>query len=274
MPPGEAWVPSVRKLVVRSDDERAELLGTVYLDLIQHPRKPASTEYCAAVRLTPPDYSAAGAAKVASVAVVCSALYPHRNMPAFFSYADLRGFLHEFGHALRVLKFSPRPAAEFLRLRPSRCRLVDEELHARLFERFAEDYDVVRRFAVHHESGDGLSRAQFDEWVRSFHYFGSLSQQLQLVRTLADLRFHGVVQRPENIGSTYLAAYHSSVLPHVAGVHPYLRDSSFVLQGGSLYAGVLAESRADELWSKHMRSRGGVSRAAVVSLFDDAAKQI
>ena len=274
MSPGEAWIPSVRKLVVRTcDDAKEELRGTIYLDLIQHPRKAASTEYCAAVRLTPPDYEGSGGAKVASVAVVCSALYPHRNMPAFFSYADLRGFLHEFGHALRVLQFTPRPAGEFLRLRPSNCRLVDEELHARLFERFAEDYEIVRRFAVHHETGESPSRAQFDEWLRSFHYFGSLSQQLQLVRTLTDLRFHGRTGSARtNLSDTYLAAYHSSALPHVAGVHPYLRDSSFVLQGGSLYAGILAETRADELWSKHVRGRGGVSRGTVGSLYEAAAK--
>jgi len=119
-------------------------------------------------------------------ALVCNFPDPRAGHgPVLLEHDEVITFLHELGHLLHQLLARDQTWSRFSGVATEWDFI---EVPSQLYEEWGWDYDVLRRLAVHHETGEPLPPALFEKmraargfgrglWVRHQLFYGALSLQ-------------------------------------------------------------------------------------------------
>lgn len=180
---GETWHPTVSKLVAR--DSTSRVIGVVYLDLYQRSGKfSGSANFPIRFRTMH--------SESAKVALVMSQPPPSKNAPSLLAFHDVVTLWHELGHTLQSLLSETR----LQHFSGTRSLQDSVETVSLLFEHFAQDYRVLRRFGRHWKTGETLPERIFaDELARS-NVFGALDLQSSIYLSALDQVLHSTQVSP------------------------------------------------------------------------------
>ena len=170
-----------------------EGLGTVYLDLYNRPDK-----FTGAAHFTVQcgcDYSGGQDASQAQLPVVALVFnFPSRSGSSAFydkspllSLSDLTTLFHEWGHALHSLL----SRTTYQHLSGTRGALDFVEVPSHLFERFATDPRMLKRWARHHSTGSPPPDGLVEQALAERGSFFATEVQAQLLYSLADQYMFG-----------------------------------------------------------------------------------
>ena len=142
--------------------EGSEKLGRIYFDM--HPRE-GKFKHAAMF----PVMSGSRGVALPEAALVCNFPDPRRSRgAALLEHDDVVTFFHEFGHLLHQIFGGNQRWVEF-----SGCATEWDfvEVPSQLYEEWAWDYQVLQRFAVHHETGETIPE-ELVERLRAARDFG------------------------------------------------------------------------------------------------------
>lgn len=174
------WHPDVEVLEVL---ENGKNVGQVYLDM--HPRE-GKFKHAAMFPLV-----RGLKGKVApQAALVCNFPNPRTSHgPALLEHDDVVTFFHEFGHLLHQLLARDQ---EWVRFSGAATEWDFIEVPSQLYEEWAWDYQVLRRFAVHHETGETISEALVERMRRAKDFGRGLWVRHQMFYAAVSLACYGV----------------------------------------------------------------------------------
>jgi thimet oligopeptidase len=175
--PTELWHPSVETFAVSLDGQE---MGHISLDM--HPRE-GKFKHAACFTLVP---GFKGRSKPHGV-LVCNFPDPNAQRgPALMQHSEVVTYFHEFGHLVHGIVSG---GIEWARLRrPSEWDFI--EAPSQFLEEWIYDYDVLRRFAKHVETGAVIPEALVKK-LRDARDFGrGTFVQRQLMLSAISLRLH------------------------------------------------------------------------------------
>lgn len=146
--PAQAWAEDVEVALI-SDAASKRLLGAIYLDL--HPRPGKYTHY-ASFDLIGGRRLAKGRYQAPICAIVGNFSVPVGDQPALWSMDEVGIFLHELGHALHEVLTT----AEHFTQAGTNVPLDFVEVPSQTLERWVRDPAVLRRLAVHYQTGEPM----------------------------------------------------------------------------------------------------------------------
>ena len=158
-PEAPSWHADVEVLDVLEGDR---CVGRVYLDM--HPRQ-GKFKHAAMFPVVP------GVAdeQIPVAALVCNFPDPSASKsPALMEHGDVVTFFHEFGHLLHHLFARDLRWVEFS---GTGTEWDFVEVPSQLFEEWAWEYEVLKEFSVHHESGERIPE-EIVERIRGAKDFG------------------------------------------------------------------------------------------------------
>jgi peptidyl-dipeptidase Dcp len=175
---------------------------------------------------------------------VCNFPRPAPGQPALIGYGDVTTLFHEFGHALHGLFADQR----YPSLSGTNVARDFVELPSQFNEHWALHPEVLRRYAVHHETGETMPEALADriQTVARFNQAYSMGELLAAAQL--DLQWHG----PAAGGAEDVDAFEKQALKAAKAdfeaVPPRYRSSYFQhVWSGSYAAGYYAYLWAEML---------------------------
>ncbi|KAL3834596.1 hypothetical protein ACJIZ3_009332 [Penstemon smallii] len=240
--PGESWHPDVLKLSLYHPDEGD--LGYLYLDLKSRKGKHPICAHFAirgGRRISETDY------QLPIIALVCNFSGPNFASVQLY-HSDVETLFHEFGHALHSLL----SRTDYQHFSGTRVALDFAETPSNLFEYYAWDYRVLRKFAKHNSTGDPIPEKLVESLVGAKKMFAATELQRQVFYTLIDQTLHTL--KPSSISNTIsivadLKREHTS-WKHVEGTHWHTRFSHLVTYGAGYYSYLYAKCFAATIWQK------------------------
>ncbi|EPS66980.1 hypothetical protein M569_07793, partial [Genlisea aurea] len=241
--PGESWHQDVVKLSLHHPEEGE--LGYLYLDLKsrkgKHPicahfaieggRKMSETSYKLPV----------------IVALVCN-FAGSNSGSTYLHHSDVETLFHEFGHALHSLL----SRTEYQHFSGTRVALDFAETPSNLFEYYAWDYRVLKKFAKHYSSGDPIPEEMVNSMQGAKTMFAATELQRQVFYALIDHELHASkpsssVHQTISIVSD-LKREHTSWKKPVAGTSWHTRFSHLTTYGAGYYSYLYAKCFAATIW--------------------------
>ncbi|KAK4489446.1 hypothetical protein RD792_005255 [Penstemon davidsonii] len=240
--PGESWHPDVLKLSLYHLDEGD--LGYLYLDLKSRKGKHPICAHFAirgGRRISETDY------QLPIIALVCNFSGPN-FASVQLHHSDVETLFHEFGHAVHSLL----SRTDYQHFSGTRVVLDFAETPSNLFEYYAWDYRVLRKFAKHNSTGDPIPEKLVESLVGAKKMFAATELQRQVFYTLIDQTLHTL--KPSSISNTIsivadLKREHTS-WKHVEGTHWHTRFSHLVTYGAGYYSYLYAKCFAATIWQK------------------------
>ncbi|OMO98080.1 Peptidase M3A/M3B [Corchorus olitorius] len=243
MAPGESWHPDVLKMCLHHPEEGD--LGYLYLDLysrkgkypgcatfaIKGGRKISDTEY-----------------QVPVMALVFNFSKSPDSSIVRLNHSELETLFHEFGHALHALL----SRTDYQHFSGTRVALDFAETPSNLFEYYAQDYRVLRKFARHYSTGEVIPENLVKSLNGARDLFAATELQRQIFFALVDQTLFGeqsAVPRKTSSIVSDLKKQHCSG-KHVEGTHMQLRFSHFITYGAGYYSYLYAKCFAATIWKK------------------------
>jgi len=173
----ELWHPSVETFAVQVDGRE---MGFISLDM--HPRE-GKFKHAACFTLVP---GFKGRAKPHGV-LVCNFPDPNAQQgPALMQHSEVVTYFHEFGHLVHGIVSGE---IEWARVRrPSEWDFI--EAPSQFLEEWIYDYDVLRRFAKHVETGAVIPEALVNKLREARDFGRGTFVQRQLMLSAISLRLH------------------------------------------------------------------------------------
>ena len=186
-------------------DEKNEHLGVLYLDYYPRDGKSGGA-WCGEYR--PQSFDAEGNRISPIVSIVCNFPRPTGGDPALLSIDETQTFFHEFGHALHALlsqvKYSGLGGVErdFV------------ELPSQIMENWALEPEMLRRYALHHRTGDPIPDQMIQKLQRSRHFNQGFNTVELLAASLSDMDIHTM----ENYAAIDVNAFEVKMLNQKRGL--------------------------------------------------------
>lgn len=205
------WQEDVRMFEVYQDEK---LKGVFYLDL--HPR---SNKYnhaaCFGIingRLTPKGY------QIPMASLVCNFPEATSEKPALMPHGEVETFFHEFGHVLHQMLTTTELYAQ------SGTNVARDfvEAPSQIFENWAWNYDVLKSFSKHYETGEVLPKPLFDKMLAAKKVGSGMSAMGQVFYGTYDLTLHDQFDPKSGKTTTdVLRSVQNEVLtyPYIEGTH-------------------------------------------------------
>ncbi len=152
------WHESVEAYNIMDGDR---VIARFYLDM--HPR---DGKYGHAAEF--PILTGITGRQLPSASLVCNFPAPSDKGPALMGHSEVTTFFHEFGHLMHQLLAGRH---EWVTLSGINCEWDFVEAPSQLMEEWAWDYDVLKHFAVHHETGEVIP-AELVKKMRDADEFG------------------------------------------------------------------------------------------------------
>ena len=109
---------------------------------------------------------------------------PTKTMPSLLTRKELNTLFHEFGHIVNMMSYH----GEFSTQSDSKADFT--ESMSQLFENWIWDYDILKSFAKHYQTGEVLPKATFDKMVKAKTVASGLSSIQMLRRCLFDMTLY------------------------------------------------------------------------------------
>lgn len=238
--PGESWHPDVMKMALHHPDEGD--LGYIYLDLnsrqgkypgcahfaIRGGRKVSKTEY-----------------QLPVIALVCNFSKPHNSSIVRLNHSDVDTLFHEFGHALHSLL----SRTDYQHFSGTRVAFDMAETPSNLFEYYAWDYRVLKKFARHYSTGESIPEKLVDSMVGAKKMFAGMELQQQIFYALVDQTLYSdwPIDTTRIVGN--LRKQHTN-WKHVDGTHWQTRFSHLLYYGAGYYSYLYAKCFASTIWER------------------------
>jgi thimet oligopeptidase len=159
VPDAPRWHPDIEVLDVV---EEGSTVGRFYLDM--HPRE-GKFKHAAMFPLV----AGVKGKSIPEAVLVCNFPDPRTSSgPALLEHDDVVTFFHEFGHLVHHLFARDQDWVQFSGVATEWDFI---EVPSQLYEEWAWDYEVLRRFASHQSSGEVIPQ-ELVERMRSARYFG------------------------------------------------------------------------------------------------------
>lgn len=242
MAPGESWHPDVIKMSLHHPDEGD--LGYLYLDLYSRKGKyPGCASFAikGGRKISDTEY------QLPVLALVCNFSRPRDSSSVVkLNHSEVEVLFHEFGHALHSLL----SRTEYQHFSGTRVALDLAEMPSNLFEYYAWDYRLLKRFARHYSTGETIPEKLVSSLQGARNMFAATDMQRQVFYALIDQKLFG--EQPEtsrNVSKLVakLKREHSS-WNHVEGTHWHIRFSHLLNYGAGYYSYIYAKCFASTIW--------------------------
>ncbi|KAL0299402.1 UNVERIFIED_CONTAM: Mitochondrial intermediate peptidase, mitochondrial [Sesamum radiatum] len=184
------------------------------------------------------------------VALVCN--FSGSNFASVhLHHSDVETLFHEFGHALHSLL----SRTDYQHFSGTRVVLDFAETPSNLFEYYAWDYRVLRKFAKHNLTGDPIPEKLVQSLIGAKNMFAATELQRQVFYALIDQALH--TMQPSSVKDTVsivadLKREHTS-WKYVEGTHWHTRFSHLVTYGAGYYSYLYAKCFAATIWQKMLQ---------------------
>ncbi|BAT92900.1 hypothetical protein LR48_Vigan05g061800 [Vigna angularis] len=241
--PNESWDPHVLKLSLHHPEEGD--LGYLYLDLYSRKGKYPGCAHFAIKggrRISQTEY------QLPIVALVCN--FPGSQNPSAvrLNHWEVETLFHEFGHALHSLL----SRTDYQHFSGTRAVLDFAEIPSNLFEYYAWDYRVLRKFARHYSTGEQIPQKLVESMQGARDMFAATELQRQIFYALVDQTLFGEQPLPHGDISSVVAELkgeHTNY-GHVEGTHWETRFSHLLNYGAGYYSYLYAKCFAATIWKK------------------------
>ncbi|KAK8963084.1 hypothetical protein KSP40_PGU010344 [Platanthera guangdongensis] len=241
--PGESWHPDVIKLSLNHPEEGD--LGFLYLDLYSRKDKyPGCAHFSVrgGRRLSDTEY------QLPIVALACNFPNSRDSSISKLNHWDVETLFHEFGHALHSLL----SRTDYQHFSGTRVVLDLAETPSNLFEYFAWDYRVLKKFARHYSTGEIIPEKLVDSMNRARKMFSAMELQTQIFYSLIDLTLFGEKSGApmDTISVVADLKRQCTNWKHVEGTHWHTRFSHLINYGAGYYSYLYAKCFAATIWEK------------------------
>eukprot|EP00741_Cyanophora_paradoxa_P008368 tig00001302_g8095.t1 len=240
---GEAWDPTVRKLVAQ--DEAGRPIGTMYLDL--YPRR-GKYDHSAHFTVRCGRLLPSGEYQRPVIALVMNFPQPAPDRPSLLSHGEVEVLFHEFGHAMHTML----SRTEFQHVSGTRCASDFVETPSHLMEYFCWDERALGAFARHHRTGEAIPRALVAKLRESKSMFSAMETQSQVFQSVLDLRYFGeeagAASPPDTTATLRDLQNALTNVPHVEGTAWQTKFGHLVSYGASYYSYVFAKVFGADIW--------------------------
>ncbi|KAG9452439.1 hypothetical protein H6P81_005343 [Aristolochia fimbriata] len=241
--PGESWHSDVLKLSLHHPKEGD--LGYLYLDLYSRPGKfPICAHFAikGARRISAMEY------QLPVVALVCNFSASPGSSTSRLNHWELETLFHEFGHALHSLL----SRTDYQHFSGTRVVLDLAETPANLFEYYAWDYRVLRKFARHVSTGDVIPEALVKSMNDAKRMFAATELQRQIFYSMIDQTLFGEQACPARDTVSVVADLKRQYTSwnNVEGTHWHTRFNHLINYGGGYYSYLYARCFAATIWQQ------------------------
>jgi peptidyl-dipeptidase Dcp len=118
---------------------------------------------------------------------------PGPGQPALISFEDARTLFHEFGHALHGLLSD----VTYRSIAGTNVATDFVELPSQLYEHWLEEPEVLRRFALHHETGEPMPEKMLQRVLAARTFNQGFLTVEYTASALVDLDFHRLSEPTE-----------------------------------------------------------------------------
>ena len=171
------WHESVEMYEVFAD---GKLKGRFYLDLFPRPNKES---HFYGVPLTPGNSNEAG--YEVPVAMLLGNFTPGSDdLPSLVSHSELSTVFHEFGHIANSMSFDGNYAMQ-------NGSMSDfGEAMSQIFENWIWDYDTLKGFAAHYETGEVLPEETFQRMLDAKNITSGIGAQSSVMSSVYDMELY------------------------------------------------------------------------------------
>ncbi|XP_038709223.1 mitochondrial intermediate peptidase, mitochondrial [Tripterygium wilfordii] len=243
MAPGESWHPDVLKMSLHHPDEGD--LGYLYLDLYSRQGKyPGCANFAirGGRRISETEY------QLPVVALICNFSGSNSSSTVRLNHWEVETLFHEFGHALHSLL----SRTNYQHFSGTRVALDLAETPSNLFEYYAWDYRVLKRFGRHYSTGEIIPEKLVKSMLGARDMFAATELQRQIFYALVDQTLFGE-QPPSPRDTSSIVAelkrQHTS-WKHVEGTRWQIRFSHLINYGAGYYSYLYAKCFAANIWQK------------------------
>ncbi len=171
------WHEEVEMYEVYMD---GKLTGRFYLDMFPRPNKES---WFYGVPLIP------GNARYEEYEIPVAMLLgnftrPTEDLPSLISHGELDTLFHEFGHIMSSMSFNGPFAMQ------NGSRADFGEAMSQIFENWTLDYDVLKTFAIHYETGEVLPEETLQKMVEANTITSGLSAQRSIASAMYDMTLY------------------------------------------------------------------------------------
>ncbi|MED6132523.1 Mitochondrial intermediate peptidase [Stylosanthes scabra] len=239
--PDESWDPQVLKLSLHHPEEGD--LGYLYLDLYSRKGKfPGCAHFAikGGRKISQTEY------QLPVVALVCNFSGSRNPSNVRLNHWEVETLFHEFGHALHSLL----SRTDYQHFSGTRVVLDFAEIPSNLFEYYAWDYRVLKRFARHHSTGEEIPRKLVESMKGARDMFATTDLQRQIFYALVDQTLHGEQPLPYGDTSSVVAELKRdhTCWEHVEGTHWEARFNHLLNYGAGYYSYLYAKCFAATIW--------------------------
>ena len=236
------WQKDVRMFEVYKD---GKLKGRFYLDL--HPRENKYGHAACFPMIT--GKKAAQGYQVPVASLVCNFPAPTADKPALLPHSQVITFFHEFGHVLHHLMTTSELSAQ------AGFSVARDfvEAPSQIFENWAWDYEALKLFAKHHETGEPLPEELFDKMLASKNVGSGLATAAQIFYGSLDMTLHDKYDpNGEETTTEALKRVQNDILlfPYQEGTHMHAAFGHLEGYGASYYGYLWSKVYAQDMFSR------------------------
>ena len=173
------WHEDVRMFEVIQD---GKIKGRFYLDLFPRDNKYGHAA-CFGIlngKMTPMGY------KIPTASLVCNFPKPTEDKPSLMPHSQVRTFFHEFGHVLHQMMTT----ADLYSQSGTNVSRDFVEAPSQIFENWTWNYEALKMFARHYETGEVLPKDLFDKMLAAKNVGSGMSASGQVFLGTFDLTLH------------------------------------------------------------------------------------
>jgi peptidyl-dipeptidase Dcp len=187
--------------------------------------------------------------------------------PSLLSFDDARTLFHEFGHGLHGLLSD----VTFPTLSGTSVSTDFVELPSQLMERWLEQPEVLRRFAVHYHSGEPMPDELIARVLKSTKFNQGFANVEYLSSALVDLDLHlADAEKPIDVTRFEAAALEKIGMPEAIAMRHRLPHFSHLFSGDGYAAGyysyLWSEVLADDAFDAFLEAKDLYDRATAERL--------
>ena len=179
------WHPDVRVWEVRGDDGRK--IGLFFGDYLARPSK-HSGAWMTSLR----EQEKLSGDIRPLIVNVCNFAKGAAEEPTLLSFIDAHTLFHEFGHALHGLLSN----VTYPQISGTGVATDFVELPSQLYEHWLEQPEVLRRFALHYQTGEPMPEALLQRLIAARNFDQGFATVEFLASAFVDLDFHSLASAP------------------------------------------------------------------------------
>jgi peptidyl-dipeptidase Dcp len=258
------WHPDVRVWAVRDHDDRQ--IGLFFGDYFARASK-QSGAWMTSLR----DQEKLAGDIEPLIVNVCNFAKAADGEPTLLSFDDARTLFHEFGHALHGLL----SAVTYPKIAGTSVATDFVELPSQLYEHWLEQPVVLRRFALHYQTGEPMPEALLQRLIAARNFNQGFATVEYLASAFVDLDFHSLPSPKEKDFEINPTAFETKTLARIGMPEEIVMRHRSPHFGHIFSGGGYAAAYYSYMWSEVLDADAFAAFEETGDIFDPAtAKQL